>query len=834
MYARENGPNARWVFKSTLKLTTVGVLCFIMTRLHAGNLATESDKNVSNLLERVSKKQRKSRKLSKTVSTAGGTTATLLGDSSLQCGAPAVVDRDAVESNEVHKDDVEDEWEDVGHAEDDEYPTTSAQQGAVVVQLEHDATTKPTTKRQAFTKEDKYICEMMHRSHILCLIARGLLYDEVADDPWVQAAVMSRIPEELLSECNSSRILTVPLLENLNNQIHKDLTITSSDESLASLHLNYGKEDVVTKLLDRAGSLTCTVEESCTLFAALLRNFGYLVRTVHSLEPSALKPGDLMRQIQQRLKRKEKPPPRQKKSSPSKQNKKTSDTNKQEENGHILKEVVDEIQGKKNKADIELETAVAVAMEATSWIAGPLQDNQDQSDKKKASSGVNLSEMHAKHGHPSKKPSSLDMGKYWLEVFCGLPKDGQWVHCDPARGICNKPNEVEGYLKKNHQVLYVIGFSGGGAKDVTRKYVSSFLNVQKRRDNAWWDQTMSILRRKERRTLRIAFQNIQEGSEGALELVESRENIEMEHKVAKELKSLPTTIDGFKNHKEFILKRHINKYQILLPGSAAVGVHKGEPYYLRKDLRDIHTADRWKRLGRQVKAEELDKPCKMIKKKGTPSNPTTSSLSFDDEGDMMDAAQAMSSYYAEWQTEHWSPPPAVDGKVPKNDRGNVEVPPFATELPKGTVHIQFPQIAKVCKRLEIDFAPALAGFDIRGGRSVPRIDGVVVCEEFKDLVTNAYYEYTRHQAELAKAKRLKEGEAAWRDLISALITHHRVQKSYAGDSLESHLLEHASLKKDPAKSIRKAPNPKPNESPQVQGQVVDPSVEDAQLDMEEI
>lgn len=44
--------------------------------------------------------------------------------------------------------------------------------------------------------------------------------------------------------------------------------------------------------------------------------------------------------------------------------------------------------------------------------------------------------------------------------------------------------------------------------------------------------------------------------------------------------------------------------------------------------------------------------------------------------------------YGYWQTDPWVPPAAVDGKVPKNERGNVEVPPFAKALPAGvTRHI---------------------------------------------------------------------------------------------------------------------------------------------------
>ncbi len=43
--------------------------------------------------------------------------------------------------------------------------------------------------------------------------------------------------------------------------------------------------------------------------------------------------------------------------------------------------------------------------------------------------------------------------------------------------------------------------------------------------------------------------------------------------------------------------------------------------------------------------------------------------------------------FGEWQTEDYIPPPAVDGIVPRNEHGNVEL--FkACMLPKGTVHMR--------------------------------------------------------------------------------------------------------------------------------------------------
>jgi hypothetical protein len=39
-----------------------------------------------------------------------------------------------------------------------------------------------------------------------------------------------------------------------------------------------------------------------------------------------------------------------------------------------------------------------------------------------------------------------------------------------------------------------------------------------------------------------------------------------------------------------------------------------------------------------------------------------------------------------------------------------------------------PGVAAACRSLGVDYAPALVGFDVQGGRNLPKILGVVVCE----------------------------------------------------------------------------------------------------------
>ena len=43
----------------------------------------------------------------------------------------------------------------------------------------------------------------------------------------------------------------------------------------------------------------------------------------------------------------------------------------------------------------------------------------------------------------------------------------------------------------------MVAFANGGAKDVTQRYVSSFMATEKLRCGAWWDATLAPLRRLE-------------------------------------------------------------------------------------------------------------------------------------------------------------------------------------------------------------------------------------------------------------------------------------------------------------------------------------------------
>ena len=54
------------------------------------------------------------------------------------------------------------------------------------------------------------------------------------------------------------------------------------------------------------------------------------------------------------------------------------------------------------------------------------------------------------------------------------------------------------------------------------------------------------------------------------------------------------------------------------------------------------------------------------------------------------------------------------------------------------MHLRFRGAFSVAKRLEIDYAPAMVGFEFKNGRSHPVFEGIVVCAEFKDALLEVF------------------------------------------------------------------------------------------------
>lgn len=304
-------------------------------------------------------------------------------------------------------------------------------------------------------------------------------------------------------------------------------------------------------------------------------------------------------------------------------------------------------------------------------------------------------------------------------------------------------------LRKVHEnmFLHVIAVENGRITDVTTRYTGSWSSIEKARAKGkLLDKAIKDL---------SAELGDPERDEALM-----REQEEFEEIAAAD--EIPTSISAIQRHPRYVLERHLKKYEMVYPKEPIVGHIKEEPIYLRNNVQLLHTKDRWIRQMRVVKASE--RPLKAVRS--------------------MNGTDATVDLFGSWQTDPLVIAPCVNGKVPRGIHGNVDLWTPA-HLPNGTAHVNLPYAKIAARKLQVDFAPAMTGFDIRGGRSVPRIEGIVVAVENEDLVRDAASATAQAAAE-RKEKRAKEDALdRWLKLFRAVKARQKVKTLYgsAGEAV---------------------------------------------------
>eukprot|EP00076_Gallus_gallus_P026056 XP_015148841.1 DNA repair protein complementing XP-C cells isoform X2 [Gallus gallus] len=233
---------------------------------------------------------------------------------------------------------------------------------------------------------------------------------------------------------------------------------------------------------------------------------------------------------------------------------------------------------------------------------------------------------------------------------------------------------------------------------------------------------------------------------------------------------LPTAIGEYKNHPLYALKRHLLKYQAIYPESAAIlGYCRGEAVYSRDCVHTLHSKDTWLKQARVVRIGEV--PYKMVK--GYSNQARKARLAEPANRDKADLA-----LFGRWQTEEYQPPIAVDGKVPRNEYGNVYLF-LPSMLPIGCVQLRLPNLNRLARKLDIDCAQAVTGFDFHGGYSHAVTDGYVVCEEYKEVLIAAWENEQAEIEKKEKEKREKRALGNWKLLTKGLLIRERLKQRYS-------------------------------------------------------
>ena len=249
------------------------------------------------------------------------------------------------------------------------------------------------------------------------------------------------------------------------------------------------------------------------------------------------------------------------------------------------------------------------------------------------------------------------------------------------------------------------------------------------------------------------------------------------------------TLQFYKTSADFVLERHLRREEAIKPASKPVRNFisgkgedaKEEPVYRRQDIEVCRTGESWHKEGRAVKAGE--QPMKMV-----PIRAVTLTRKREVEEAERDSGEKQKQgLYARNQTDWIIPSPIENGRIPKNAYGNIDcfVP---TMVPKGAVHIPLRKTVMICKKLGIDYAEAVTGFEFGNKMAVPVIEGVVVAMEHEDLVIDRWETDEKERKIKEEGKREKMALGTWRKWLMGLRIVQRVKEEYGGDD-DSHLKE---------------------------------------------
>ncbi|KAJ4912183.1 DNA repair protein Rad4 family [Raphanus sativus] len=680
----------------------------------------------------------------------------------------------------------------------------------------------PDTKRQKkntyrATAQDKERAELVHKVHLLCLLARGRIVDNACNDPLIQASLLSLLPSYLTKVSNLEKV-TVRDIAPLLRWVRGNFAVRCTPSSEKSF-----RTSLAFALESRRG----TPEELGALAVALLRALKLTTRFVSILDVASLKPGAEKDESSGQNRAKTKrgvfrnftlmvPKHQAISSHPNKSSShvedkslcETSSESQQEGSAQLQDNKVNssceagtssKSDGARRKGDVEFEMQLAMAMAATASVNN--QQSSKVTEKKKSpqttrrSDGLSVSDQVMSTAIGSKK---ADSPLCWAEVYCnGENMDGRWVHVDAVNGTIDAEQNVEAAAAACRMLVrYVVAFAGGGAKDVTRRYCTKWHTISSKRvSSSWWDMVLAPLRELEAAASVIPLANnaCSSSSSSSFGMRSAVEDIELATRALTE--PLPTNQQAYKGHELYAIEKWLHKNQILHPKGPVLGFCAGHSVYPRTCVQTLRTKESWLRDGLQLKASEV--PLKILKRNAK----IRKGKDFGDGNkDSEDGSSRCMELYGRWQMEPLCLPHAVNGIVPKNERGQVDV--WSEKcLPPGTVHLRFPRIFSIAKRFGIDYAPAMVGFEYKSGRATPVFEGIVVCTEFKDAILEAYAEEREMREEEERRRNEAQAASRWYQLLSSILTRERLNNRYANNS-EDDVVKTRSMETKPETVVR--------------------------------
>ena len=378
---------------------------------------------------------------------------------------------------------------------------------------------------------------------------------------------------------------------------------------------------------------------------------------------------------------------------------------------------------------------------------------------------------------------------YWVEVLDEAHQKWQPVDALVTESFW-KPAKLEPPASNRENCMtYVVGFEADGtAKDVTRRYTKAY-NAKTRKMRI--ESATSIGAKWWRKALRAYSR----GHTTDLDQIENNELTAVESR-----EPMPRNVADFKDHPIYALERHLRRNEVLIPNATAAGTvgagSKGplEKVYRRKDVRLARSGDKWYRLGREVRPNEI--PVKFLPKRAKKAD------LFGEEEDG-DGETVGTPVYMMEQTDLYKAPPVIDGRIPKNRFGNLDVY-VPSMVPEGGAYVADDMAARAAFILGIDYAAALTGFQFKGRQGTAVLHGAVVAAEHEEAVRAVITGLEDQEAEVEQERRTREVLRTWRTFLMHLRVRQRI---WAGvDSDEEAAAANANANEENAMDLDKGKN----------------------------
>ncbi|EKD18311.1 uncharacterized protein L3040_004733 [Drepanopeziza brunnea f. sp. 'multigermtubi'] len=415
---------------------------------------------------------------------------------------------------------------------------------------------------------------------------------------------------------------------------------------------------------------------------------------------------------------------------------------------------------------------------------------------------------------PAKRPdlaydTDLPHPHYWTEVLSPVtntytPVDPVVLHvCAYNQQLVEKFETRGAKSEKAKQVTaYIIGHSPDGtAKDVTTRYLKRHVwpgrtkgfrlpvekvpvynrhgKVKRYEQKDWFKQVMSGYVRGSKKCPRTEVDDDEEAAD--------LKPVKAERKEVEEGKE---TLQYYKSSPDFVLERHLKREEALLPEAQHVKMFtvkgKGEAsteekVFRRKDVVNCKTIETWHKEGRAPK--EGEQPLKRVPYRAATTNRRRELA----EAEHASGEKVLQGLYSREQTDWIIPPPIENGVIPKNAFGNIDLY-VDSMLPAGAVHIPLRATVKICKRLEIDYAEAVVGFEFGHRMAVPIISGVVVAEEHHDTIMEEWHKEEAERVRKEDEKSRKMVLHTWRKMLMGLRIVERVRGEFGDADEEADVL----------------------------------------------